>query len=228
MPSIILECPHCGAEKIGFNIVYDRIAILPQVQPPARFVRSTLVCAGCDEMVVGSFHLPMGVRATENPAGLHVDPQQLGWILANVYPSPSPSKCPEHTPDNLKRIFVQAANALKRGDPDASGAMSWKVVDVSTQTLLGEKSKDYVNIYQRIEALAAKGALTSDLKDWAHAVRLGGADAAHDLDPFTQEEADELLDFAELYLIYVYSLPGRLTERRARAEAEKAKKPPAG
>lgn len=46
--------------------------------------------------------------------------------------------------------------------------MSRKVVDVSTQQLLGEKAKEYKNIYQRIEALAAAGALTPDLKDWAH------------------------------------------------------------
>ena len=65
-----------------------------------------------------------------------------------------------------------------------------------------------------IEALAEKGSLTPDLKAWAHEVRLGGADAAHDLDPFKKEEAQELLDFAELYLTYVYTLPARLKERR--------------
>jgi hypothetical protein len=31
-------------------------------------------------------------------------------------------------------------------------------------------------------------------------VRLGGNDAAHDEDPFTQAEAKELLGFVELYL----------------------------
>jgi hypothetical protein len=60
------------------------------------------------------------------------------------------------------------------------------------------------------------------LKDWAHQVRLGGADAAHDADPFTSAEAEELLDFAELYLTYVYTLPGRLKERRERAAKGKA------
>ena len=95
-------------------------------------------------------------------------------------------------------------------------------MDVSTQQLLGEKSKDFKNIYDRIEALASGGRLTPDLRDWAHQLRLGGADAAHDLDPFTQEEADELLGFAELYLTYVYTLPERLKERRERAAKGKA------
>jgi hypothetical protein len=57
----------------------------------------------------------------------------------------------------LERYFKQAANALKRGDWDASGAMSRKVVDVSTQQKLGEDSKKYSSIKQRIDALADKG-----------------------------------------------------------------------
>jgi hypothetical protein len=35
------------------------------------------------------------------------------------------------------------------------------------------------------------------------------------------EEADELLSFTELYLTYVYALPGRLQDRRERAAKEK-------
>jgi hypothetical protein len=99
--------------------------------------------------------------------------------------------------------------------------MSRKVVDVSTQQLLGEQAKNFGTIRDRIDALAAKNALTPDLKDWAHQVRLGGNDAAHDEEPYTREEAVELLDFVELYLTYVYTLPGRLKERRDRAENEK-------
>jgi hypothetical protein len=52
-------------------------------------------------------------------------------------------------------------------------------------------------------------------------VRLGGNDAAHDEDPYTNEEASELLSFVELYLTYVYSLPGRLKARREAAEKGK-------
>jgi hypothetical protein len=133
---------------------------------------------------------------------------------------------PSHTPTPIDRYYLQAADALQSGHSDASGAMSRKVVDVSTQQLLGEDSKNYSTIQKRIDALAAKNLLTPDLKDWAHQVRLGGNDAAHDEDPYTNEEASELLSFVELYLTYVYSLPGRLKARRENAakakEAEKA------
>src|SRR5579875_1785339 len=219
MPSVILECPHCGAEKMGFNLVYQVPATVPPGQP-AKY-RVPAICFNCEEMVVLIFeNTGQGQR---QPTQCNADPTREGWAVVNTYPKPKPSRCPSHTPDELKRVFLQAANALKRGDPDASGVMSRKVVDISTQRLLEAESGNYRNIYQRVEAVAAKGLLTPELKEWAHELRLGGGDAAHDLNPFTQEEADELLEFAELYLTYVYTLPNRLKERRARAEREKAK-----
>jgi Domain of unknown function (DUF4145) len=69
------------------------------------------------------------------------------------------------------------------------------------------------NLGPRIDALAKAGRLTNDLQKWAHHVRLEGNDAAHDEDPFTGPEAEELLDFTELFLTYVYSLPGRLKDK---------------
>lgn len=228
MASIILECPHCGAEKIGFHVAFDSAATLPHGQSLTyKKYRSLLLCWGCEEGVVAVFDATAGRDQNfpnAAPQQAPKDPRQVGWHLVKTYPVPQPSKCPTHTPDRLKGLFLQAANALKRGDPDASGAMSRKVVDVSTQLLLGDQAQDYKTIFARIEAVAKKGMLTDDLKDWAHQVRLGGADAAHDLDPFTKEEAEELLDFAELYLTYVYTLPSRLKERRERAEKEKAAK----
>ena len=66
----------------------------------------------------------------------------------------------------------------------------------------------------RIDALATKGVITQDLREWAHQIRLDGNDAVHDEDPFKKEEAEELLDFTELFLTYVYTLPGRLAAKK--------------
>jgi hypothetical protein len=182
-------------------------------------------CSSCEEAVVAIFEARPNTQANQpgnSPMSSSVDPTRVGWAMIDNYPKPQPSKCPSHTPDDLNRIFLQAVNAFKRGDPDASGAMSRKVVDVSTQQMLGDESKKFGTIQARIDALAKAGKLTDDLKAWAHEIRLGGNDASHDTDPFTMPEAEELLEFAELYLIYVYSLPTRLAERRARTAAEKA------
>ena len=220
MPSMILECPHCGAEKIGFTLAAEVLGVEKTSLGYSRY-RVLLICSNCEDAVVAV--IDYGRHAVgHSPMGCGSNPVQNGWKLRRVYPTPKPSSCPRLTPDDLKRLYVQADNAFKRGDADASGTMSRKVVDVSTQQLLKEKSKDYENIFQRIEALAEQGKLTDELKDWAHQIRIGGADAAHDLDPYTDEEAEEQLEFAELYLIYVYTLPKRLEERKAKTEKEKA------
>ncbi len=214
MPSLNLECPHCGAERTGFNLEHETSNTLSSFH-------TLLICASCGEGIVAVFRRT-GASSYNSPKGCPGDPRRHGWALANTYPKPQPSSCPSHTPEALKRLFLQATKALKREDPDASGAMSRKVVDVSSQQLLGEESEKYRNIQQRIDALAASGKLTIDLKDWAHQIRLGGNDAAHDLHPFTIEEADELIVFVELYLTYVYTLPGRLKERRERSGKDQA------
>ena len=226
MASIILECPHCGAEKIGFRLVFDQPAALPiPGSPHAQRWRTLMVCSNCDEGVVAIFDKRPGINVAA-PTGLNVDPQKLGMVLVDTYPKSAPSKIPTHLTDELKNYYNQAAESLRRGNWDASGAMSRKVVDVSTQLLLKEEAKKHGTIQARIDALAANNALTPDLKDWGHQVRLGGNDAAHDKDPFTKPEADELLDFTELYLTYVYTLPGRLEERKKRAAEAKASAAP--
>jgi hypothetical protein len=225
VPSIILECPYCGAEKIGFGFAAEVVAY--NGPPNTRRYFELMTCSNYANPVTAIFH-SAGNAPYSGPNNCPSDPTKLGYELIDTYPKPRAARCPKFTPDDLRRIFLQAENALRRGDPDASGAMSRKVMDVSTQRLikqfLGEGvSEKYRTIFDRIEALAADYKLTPELRDWAHQLRLGGADAAHDLDPFTIPEADELLDIAELYLTYLYTLPERLRLRQDRAKAEKEK-----
>lgn len=224
MPSIILDCPHCTANSMGFAIVYETPI------PNKSYQFMTLgVCGKCSGGVVVEYVATTrqdGSPSKNSPMQCQSDPENFNWVKIRTYPAAPPTKIPSHASDQLQRYYEQATNALRRGDWDASGAMSRKVVDVSTQQLLGEESKKYGNIKQRIDALAGKNAITPDLRDWAHEIRLGGNDAAHDEDPYTEPEAVELLDFADLYLTYVYSMPGKLKERKAIAETEKNKNKP--
>lgn len=82
-----------------------------------------------------------------------------------------------------------------------------KSLDVSLRTLNpGAKG----SIYDRIESLPEKAGVTVAMKKWAHEVRRLGADAAHDEDPFTEDEAKTISEFTEMFLTYAFSLPARL------------------
>lgn len=214
MTGIVLDCPHCAAPKMTFTIFFDRLALGHEDSSPTKVVRSLMACNSCGEYVVGVFVRTASAKRSENPSQLFVDPRNEGWELFQSYPKAILLQAPEYIGDILKSFYMQAAEALQRRSWDASGAMSRKVVDVSAKQLLKEEAAKYRNMNDRIDALGRQGRLTPDLQAWAHEVRLGGNDAAHDEDPFTLEEAAELLAFVELYLTYVYTLPGRLTARR--------------
>jgi hypothetical protein len=163
------------------------------------------LCSRYIRAVATEYHSPMQCPS---------DPIGFNWVLVEEYPAPKSPDVPAYLTPQLRRYFEQAANALQRQDWDASGAMSRKVVDVSTQQRLGTDAKKFGTIKQRIDELARRGALTVDLKEWAHVIRLEGNDASHDEDPYSEKEAKELLSFAELYLTYVHTLPGRLQAKR--------------
>ncbi len=91
--------------------------------------------------------------------------------------------------------------------------MSRKTVDVATKELMKDEAAKIKDLAPRIDALARAGRLTEDLRAWAHQIRLDGNDAVHG-DSFTKEQAEELLDFTELFLTYVYTLPARLAARK--------------
>ncbi|HLZ75800.1 DUF4145 domain-containing protein [Phenylobacterium sp.] len=215
MASLILECPHCGAEQIGFAIVYECGA------RPVRLDYSfmeMMICSGCEQAVVGIFDGSVGSAKNNSPNKCQGDPRTHGWKLYTTYPVPTRRDVPQFIPDPLAAFFRQAAESCRRGHYDASGAMSRKVVDVATKKLLGGDLAKNETVYKRIEYLSEKGRLTSDLKDWAHHVRLEGNDAVHDEAQFTRDEAEELLSFVELFLTYIYSMPGQLAAARAKRD----------
>ena len=216
MPSIILPCPHCGAESVGFYIASDRMrpSTVNSYHVPHRVWDDLAICTKCEHAVIVVYALSESdVARQSSPAQCPSDPENWGFKLIDVLPRPRPSRAPEHLPDPLPNIFVQAANALKRGDWDASGAMSRKTLDVSTKLLMKDAAKPVGNLGPRIDALAKQGKLTEDLQQWAHHIRMDGNDASHDEDPFTKDEAEELLDFTELFLTYVFTLPGRMKDK---------------
>jgi hypothetical protein len=48
------------------------------------------------------------------------------------------------------------------------------------------------------------------MKEWAHAVRLGGNNALHDPEEFSEKDAGDLRVFTELFLTYAFMLPAML------------------
>ena len=97
------------------------------------------------------------------------------------------------------------------GNYDAAGSMFRKALDT------GLKSKFPAiqgNLKVRINEAAKGGGLTPELAEWAHQIRLGGNDAAHEEEPFSKHDAKDLGTFTYLVFQYLFMLPGMLKEAR--------------
>lgn len=58
--------------------------------------------------------------------------------------------------------------------------------------------------------------ISKELADSADVVRLGGNIAAHEESVFSADEVRALKDFTEMVLMYLFTLPGMLTEWKTR------------
>lgn len=140
------------------------------------------------------------------PAGLELN---SGYGIIDVYPKPETIAVPGNLPQNVGRLYFQAADNLRREHWDASGVMSRKAIEVA----LGKGPGD--NLRETIDLLAKDGRMTKDMAAWAHEIRILGNEASHDA-AFENAEARDALAFTELILMYLFTLPGMLEARRSR------------
>lgn len=94
---------------------------------------------------------------------------------------------------------------------DAAGMMFRKTLEAATKILDADLAGK--TLVKRVDALTSSGKLTEDMAKWAHEVRLGGNDAAHEEEPFSMEEALALKNFIENFLRYVFTLPAAVERR---------------
>ena len=69
-------------------------------------------------------------------------------------------------------------------------------------------------LHQRIKEAEKQQKLTPELAARAHKIRLDGNDASHEETAFSEEGAQQLADFTKLVLLYLFTLPGMLTQAR--------------
>lgn len=228
-PSLKHDCPNCGAQNQGFQFrfAYDsarREALRPidggkeMVCTPEHIIFSCNRCFESVAVIVG--------RTVSNPASitaLALDENfyESNYFVVSIKPAYQRSdEAPEFTPVNVETAFGQACRALERGDADTAGMGFRKSLDIATKSLIRAASPadlDKVlkgNLYSRITWLHGQGRLTDDLRDWAHIIREDGNDAAHDETPYTAQEAKELHEFAKVFLMYVFTIPGMIASKK--------------
>src|SRR5665213_1822419 len=145
MAQLVLECPHCRAEKIGFA---------PRGFAPLKPGNSNsqtllfLQCEGCGD---GAF------AVLDHPPAY-----ASGWIggsgstpgnITRSYPQPTALKAPADVPPNVQSTYLSGLDNLgRKNGANAAGAMFRRAIDLAARAIDKDAPKD-INLKQRIERL---------------------------------------------------------------------------
>ena len=112
----------------------------------------------------------------------------------------------------MERTYLQAErNFGIEGNEEAAGTMYGKALDNALRridpTLTGM-------LGPKVKKLAAAGRLTADIAEWCDNIRVIRNDAVHEQEPITRDELEDLRNFTDAVLRYLFSLPGMVKQRR--------------
>lgn len=208
MSTLTGKCPHCSSEQMTFNSVAE----YTHTKRPETFY-VLFRCAGCDGAIVANV-----IRSTggETPHTFKPDVRtHPRFTVVGVLPKPANKTAPDATPDNVARYYVQAVEAAGRKHWDAAGAMCRKALETAVR-ILDPAAPKGLNLKGRINRLGAAHAITPAMNEWAHIIRDDGNDAVHDENPYGEEDAGQLLAFSETFLMYAFTLPAMIKDRKTR------------
>lgn len=208
MAEMVLDCPHCRAERVGFDCAGEFGRLDPNT---GRLTWSVLcVCRQCREGVVAKLDQRRGNAA---PCAFSGDPRESGiYRLIGIHPQPQPTEAPKHVPGEIASNYEEAADNLHRGNFTSAGMMFRRVLECATEEI--DPSLKKTKLWKRIDMLADDHRLTPAMKDLANIIRHRGNQANHD--EFDETLAKQLYGFVKLFLTYVFTLPERV--RRAQVE----------
>jgi hypothetical protein len=137
---------------------------------------------------------------------------ESGWSVMRKFPEANEPQAPDHTPENIARIFIKAKSAQRRGDRDSAAFLYRKAIEVAVKDLDTAERKG--TLQARIDALAAKDTVPRQVGEWAHEVRIIANEAVHEEEEPTEEEVQQIAEFAEAFLQYVFTMAEKYRRRQ--------------
>lgn len=204
------DCPHCPAEHVAFQLRWNE----PVPRGLAHRFNCVAICGACGK--------PICFQATYKTSGTSTKPLSIdgdiepAFTVGNTWPSRTPSTAPPHTPTSVRNRFIEGENAYARHSWNAAVAMYRSALDIASKGMDGVPRGTF---YQRLQWLHENHRITPEIRSWADHVRVEGNEALHDPDDFEEEDARPLRLFTEMFLRYVFELPGEVQAFRQQGEA---------
>jgi len=210
MGILIRNCPHpgCYAEHVSFRVVWSDYV----PNKTRSFTNNGALCGACNSPIC---FVAMNKNTHEVPLSIVGNIEPI-CIVSEIWPQRSVPLAPPHTPVPVAKRFLEGEDAFGRRRWNSAVAMYRSALDIGTKGIEGVP-KD-VNFFQRLVWLHDHHLITPDMKAWADHVRVEGNAALHDPDEFAEDDAKALRFFTEMFLRYIFELPGAVKEFRKSTE----------
>lgn len=182
-------------------------------------------CRRCKEVVVVTARF-----AGRNPLsqGRTGDIRDYGVKIQSICPPVSEPVEPEGTPGDVAKDFVEGLKVLSAEAYPSAGNCFRRALEKATKHLinkLGSDSKEHIgkNLYDQIKVLRDNFLITPSLYDWAEIIRDFGNKGSHGDADFAEEDAVELKNFTEIFLIHVFTMPAKVRKIRTTMPPNKKK-----
>lgn len=219
MGFLVRDCIRCGVKHVKLDVVgftaYD--------------LNSAEVFAACEACQKGSIYdgrpdyNPVAADGNLESYTKHYDDNPI-----TVHPVPLPVS--DTIPARVRGLFLEATMARRLQLNEAAGAMFRKTIDIATKHIFSNDARlanrsPAEALRPRINALGALNILEADIVELADVVVLDGNDAAHDVDPYTAEEAEVLEELTNDLLERLFVRPARVAAVKAKQIAAGVRKP---
>lgn len=221
-------CPRCGVNS-SFEVVdiadvtfktdggylmgpgghYERIAV-EQV--------SVMECRACRQRVVVVEEKAIGGV----PSRLGGKSGTVTWQGVHWWPPPAAAMLAASVPEAIRDAYAEGLRCLAVNAYNAAGVMFRRALEAIIESRGSDTAKSILKergpakIARAVNQMAADGALTRDLADWADDVRDVGNAGGH-WDPgqdLTKEDAEALSGLIQGLFDYLWILPAKMSARR--------------
>lgn len=219
-----LTCPYCQTNSIMrvksvHMKTYDDINLRPYC---------LLVCDNCQNGSLLSFHINSGY-AHELDDFPEDDVVYGPSVLRECRFLPKTElSVPKHLPAILDETYKDAEFNFSSKRWKAAAQLYLQALEfacVSATAGADEveaeaESAKKVDLTRRINSLFDSGTLTQPMKEWAHQIRVIGQYHKHRYVEANQTETAELRAFCDMFMQYLYTMPGMLKARRERLKSQ--------
>ncbi len=213
MLSFDVTCPFCLRENAVLQAFSERLRDSNLLIADVAFK-----CRSCQKVGVVvvdiSYYRIAPLKNSQQGHDIIIPSNSNEYEILEVIPEIRSSSAPENTPERAAKFLIESKDDFQRGRYETSVMNCRKVIDISTKYLMGETVKD-INLNKRINTLFEQGKITEQMNSWAHIVRMDGNGAAHSDEEISEEEAEQILGFTEVFLMYSFTLPAMIEKRRS-------------